>query len=47
MSARPFGAGPLDPLGDGAGVGDGAIDGGALGLGDELTGIQNVPSLVQ
>jgi hypothetical protein len=49
MIARPFGAGPFDPLGygDGAGDSDGAIVGAALGLGDGLTGTQNVPSLVQ
>ncbi len=48
MRASDFGAGPFElGDGDGAGIGEGAIDGAALGLGDGLTAIQNVPSFVQ
>jgi hypothetical protein len=50
ITASDFGAGPFElelGEGDGAGDGDGAVVGAALGLGDALTGIQNVPSFVQ
>ena len=42
MTASDFGAGPFE-----LGEGDGAMLGATLGLGDGLTGIQNVPSDVQ
>jgi len=48
MSASDFGIGPFEfAAGLGTGLADGDGFGATLGLGLGLTGIQNVPSLVQ